>query len=79
MCSRSWGRSWRRDRRGFDSAVLVLEQAREEGADVVTAARAGASGHMRAILMTAAAMIAGMIPLALGLGEADQTAPLGRA
>jgi len=34
---------------------------------------------LRAILMTAAAMIAGMIPLALGTGERAQTAPLGRA
>ena len=35
---------------------------------------------MRAVLMTASAMIAGMIPIALGLGEgADFRAPLGRA
>jgi multidrug efflux pump subunit AcrB len=56
------------------------ERAREEGADVLTAARSGASGRLRAILMTAAAMIAGMIPMALGMGEGGaQTAPLGRA
>jgi multidrug efflux pump subunit AcrB len=35
---------------------------------------------MRPVLMTSAAMIAGMIPMALALGEgADATAPLGRA
>ncbi len=56
------------------------ERAREEGADVLAAARSGASGRLRAILMTAAAMIAGMIPMALGLGEGGaQSAPLGRA
>jgi len=36
--------------------------------------------RMRPILMTSMAMIAGMIPMALGLGEgSQQTAPLGRA
>ncbi len=40
----------------------------------------GASGRLRAVLMTAIAMTAGMIPIALGLGEGGrQTAPLGRA
>jgi multidrug efflux pump subunit AcrB len=40
----------------------------------------GGRGRLRAILLTAAAMIAGMLPIALGIGEgADQTAPLGRA
>ncbi len=42
-------------------------------------ADAGAA-RLRAILMTACAMIAGVMPMALGLGEGgDQTAPLGRA
>ena len=56
------------------------ERARAEGADVLAAAQSGASGRLRAIVMTAAAMIAGMIPMALGWGEGGaQTAPLGRA
>jgi multidrug efflux pump subunit AcrB len=44
------------------------------------AAHSGAISRLRAILMTAAAMIGGMLPMALGLGEGgNQTAPLGRA
>jgi multidrug efflux pump subunit AcrB len=49
-------------------------------ADPVAAAVAGARSRLRAVLMTSCAMTAGMLPLALGLGEGgDQTAPLGRA
>ncbi len=44
------------------------------------AAIEGAVSRLRPILMTSFAMIAGMMPMALGLGEGgDQTAPLGRA
>jgi hypothetical protein len=40
----------------------------------------GAKHRLRPILMTSCAMIAGMAPMALGLGEGgEQTAPLGRA
>jgi multidrug efflux pump subunit AcrB len=60
--------------------VSFAEAARREGAGPVEAAASGAKGRLRAVLMTASAMIAGMIPLALGLGEgAAQTAPLARA
>jgi multidrug efflux pump subunit AcrB len=60
--------------------VSFAEAARREGSPVLEAARAGAKGRLRAVLMTASAMIAGMIPMALGVGEgAEQTAPLARA
>jgi multidrug efflux pump subunit AcrB len=59
--------------------VTFAEQARQhEGAE--TAAHTGAVGRLRAILMTATAMICGMIPMAIGFGEGGaQSAPLGRA
>lgn len=48
--------------------------------DPVSAAVAGARSRLRAVVMTSCAMTAGMLPLALGLGDGgDQTAPLGRA
>jgi multidrug efflux pump subunit AcrB len=60
--------------------VTFAEDARREGKPAAAAAAAGASGRLRAVLMTSTAMIAGMIPMALGLGEAgQQNAPLGRA
>jgi multidrug efflux pump subunit AcrB len=60
--------------------VTFAEAARDSGQDAVTAALTGARTRLRAITMTAAAMIAGMIPIALGIGDgAEQTAPLGRA
>jgi multidrug efflux pump subunit AcrB len=64
------------------NAILVVsfaEHARVGGPTPVEAAVAGASGRLRAVLMTALAMIAGMIPMAVGAGEGAQTAPLGRA
>jgi len=60
--------------------VSFAEQSRHEHHDVETATRAGATGRIRAILMTATAMICGMIPLAIGFGEGGaQSAPLGRS
>ena len=56
--------------------VTFAEMSRKEGASVLDAALEGGRGRMRAILMTASAMIAGMIPIAMGQA---QTAPLGRA
>lgn len=59
--------------------VSFAEYARhEEGTD--QAAHSGALGRLRAILMTASAMICGMIPMAIGFGEGGpEAAPLGRA
>jgi multidrug efflux pump subunit AcrB len=59
--------------------VTFAETARRGGASAFEAAAEGARGRLRAILMTATAMIAGMIPMALASGERGQTAPLGRA
>jgi multidrug efflux pump subunit AcrB len=59
--------------------VTFAENARRDGANVHDAAIEGGRGRLRAILMTATAMIAGMIPIAIGTGERAQTAPLGRA
>jgi len=64
------------------NAILLLtfaEGARREGLPVRDAAVEGARSRLRAILMTAFAMIAGMIPMAVGSGERAQAAPLGRA
>jgi multidrug efflux pump subunit AcrB len=68
---------------GTANAILLVtfaERARREGAAGGEAAVDGAQHRLRPILMTTCAMIAGMVPLALGLGEGgEQTAPLGRA
>jgi multidrug efflux pump subunit AcrB len=60
--------------------VSFAERARKQGVSVTDAAREGASGRLRAILMTATAMIFGMIPMALGYSEGGSpSTPLGRA
>ncbi|HPA19135.1 MAG TPA: efflux RND transporter permease subunit [Verrucomicrobiae bacterium] len=60
--------------------VTFAERAHVGGADAIEAAVSGARSRLRPILMTSCAMIAGMMPLALGMGEGgEQTAPLGRS
>jgi multidrug efflux pump subunit AcrB len=60
--------------------VTFAERARVGGMTARDAGVEGARTRVRPILMTSCAMIAGMVPLALGVGEGgDQTAPLGRA
>lgn len=60
--------------------VTFAENRRRTGMQAIAAAEDGAASRMRAILMTSCAMIAGMLPMALGLGEAgQQNAPLGCA
>ena len=58
--------------------VTFAERSRMGGTAPDAAAVEGAQSRLRPILMTSLAMIAGMIPMALGLGEGgEQTAPLG--
>jgi multidrug efflux pump subunit AcrB len=60
--------------------VAFAERFRREGKPAMEAAQEGAAGRLRAILMTAAAMISGMVPMAIGFGEgSSQSVPLGRA
>jgi CzcA family heavy metal efflux pump len=60
--------------------VSFARQRREEGIPVLSAALEAGATRLRPVLMTALAMIIGMIPMALGIGEgAEQNAPLGRA
>lgn len=65
------------------NAILLItfaERSRANGETSARAAAIGAASRLRPILMTSAAMIAGMLPMALKLGEgAEQAAPLGRA
>ena len=60
--------------------VTFANQRMEAGDDAATAAAAAGYTRLRAVLMTAGAMIFGMIPMALGVGEGgEQNAPLARA
>lgn len=60
--------------------VTFAERSRIGGMNAIDAAIDGAQSRLRPILMTSLAMMAGMLPMALGLGESgEQTAPLGRA
>jgi multidrug efflux pump subunit AcrB len=65
------------------NSILLVTFARErldENVDAVTAAVDAGFTRFRPVLMTALAMIIGMVPMALGLGEGgEQNAPLGRA
>jgi multidrug efflux pump subunit AcrB len=60
--------------------VTFAEQVRPSAGSSLQAAIDAARARMRPVLMTSAAMIAGMVPMAVALGEgAEATAPLGRA
>jgi CzcA family heavy metal efflux pump len=65
------------------NSILMVSFAREQldtGVPAVRAAVAAGYTRVRPVLMTALAMILGMVPMALGLGEGgEQNAPLGRA
>ncbi len=60
--------------------VVFANDERAEGLDARAAALSAGTVRIRPVIMTAAAMILGMLPMALGLGEGgEQNAPLGRA
>ena len=65
------------------NSILVIAFARQRldaGLPPLSAALEAGATRLRPVLMTAMAMILGMIPMAIGLGEgAEQNAPLGRA
>jgi multidrug efflux pump subunit AcrB len=60
--------------------VTFANERRHEGDNAIQAALAAGHTRLRPVLMTALAMIVGMLPMALGFGEGgEQNAPLGRA
>jgi multidrug efflux pump subunit AcrB len=65
------------------NSVLVITFANErfaESGDALRSAVEAGATRLRPVIMTATAMIIGMVPMALGLGEGgEQNAPLGRA
>jgi len=65
------------------NSILVISFAKEhyrENGDPIAAATAAGRTRFRPVIMTALAMMIGMVPMALGLGEGgEQNAPLGRA
>jgi len=65
------------------NSILVVSFAKERllhHGDAVSAALEAGATRFRPVIMTALAMIIGMIPMALGLGDGgEQNAPLGRA
>jgi multidrug efflux pump subunit AcrB len=66
------------------NSILMItfanDQRKDEGANAHDAALAAGMTRLRPVIMTALAMIIGMLPMALGLGEGgEQNAPLGRA
>jgi multidrug efflux pump subunit AcrB len=65
------------------NSILLLVFAndrRKEGDDALAAAHAAGTTRLRPVIMTALAMLLGMLPMSLGLGEGgEQNAPLGRA
>jgi CzcA family heavy metal efflux pump len=65
------------------NSILLVNFAndlREDGMDSLTAALEAGYTRLRPVMMTALAMIVGMLPMALGMGEGgEQNAPLGRA
>jgi len=66
-----------------NSILLITfanEQRRDAAVDAHDAALAAGRTRLRPVLMTALAMLIGMLPMSLGLGEGgEQNAPLGRA
>jgi multidrug efflux pump subunit AcrB len=60
--------------------VTFANDQRREGHDAHSAALTAGATRLRPVVMTALAMIIGMLPMSLGLGEGgEQNAPLGRA